>query len=80
MLPKDEVKLTRGKSDDFQAGGEFNVKHINPKHPNVLQLEDDEGRSTFVDYYDLSLERKVGRRDGVDPIESPERNEYLLWP
>ena len=80
MLPKDEVSLKVGKNEDFEAGDEFTVKHINQRHPNVLQVTNDDGVSTFVDYYDLKLERKVAGRDGVDPLDFPENNKYLLWP
>lgn len=80
MLPKDEVRLSRGKNEDFQLGDKFTVKHINPKHPNVLQIQDDEGRATFVDYYDLELEKKVSRQDGAGSVEAIDQNQYLLWP
>lgn len=80
MLPKDQVSLTASKNDDFQEGDKFVVKHINQRHPNVLQVTNEDGVSTFVDYYDLQLEAKRSFRDGVDPIDFPENNEYLLWP
>jgi hypothetical protein len=80
MLPKDEVRLTRAKNADFQSDDTFTVKHINQRHPNVLQVTNDEGRSTFVDYYDLDLETMVAKREGVDPRELPVNNRYLLWP
>ena len=38
IWPEDEVSLLRGKNADFQAGDEFEVKHINPRHPNIIQL------------------------------------------
>lgn len=80
MLPKDQVILNRGKNEDFEQGDEFKVKHINQRHPNVLQLSNDEGKTTFVDYYDLKLDKKFALRDGVNPIDLPENNEYLRWP
>ncbi|SMF38037.1 hypothetical protein [Pseudobacteriovorax antillogorgiicola] len=80
MLPKDKVSLTRGKNDDFETGDEFTVKHINQRHPNVLQVTNDDGRSTFIDYYDLKLEQKIAKRNGVDPLDFPENNRYLRWP
>ena len=81
MLPKDEVTLTRKKNDDFQVDDSFKVKHINQRHPNVLQLENDDGQTTFVDYYDLKIERKLGERPGgQNALDLPENTEYLLWP
>ena len=80
MLPTDIVSLTRQKSADFLEGDEFEVKHINPKHPNVMQLIDEDDRTTFVDFYDAKLEEMVAPRNGIDPRDRPERNEYLLWP
>jgi hypothetical protein len=79
-LPSDIVSLTRGKNDDFREGDEFTVKHINPRHPNVLQVADDDGLATFVDYYDMNLEEEVALREGQDPRDVPLNNEYLLWP
>ena len=79
-LPTDVVSLNRKRNDDFDAGGEFEVKSINPRHPNTLQLEDDDGRTTFVDYFDVTLEKEVAFRDGVDPRDKPVNNRYLLWP
>ena len=80
MLPKDVVELSRSKNADFQAGDEFQVKHINQRHPNVLQLVNDDGVSTFVDYYDLELTERRAMRNGLRPEELPENNRYLLWP
>jgi hypothetical protein len=80
MLPTDKVVLTTGKNDDFQAGDEFTVKHINPRHPNTIQIADGDGNETFVPYFDLNLEKAIAPRDGVAPEEAPERNKYLTWP
>lgn len=80
MLPQDEVKLTRKKNDDWLSGHEFTVKHINPRHPNTLQIEDDDGKSTFVSFYDLNLERRRAARDGVEALDLEVNNDYLLWP
>jgi len=80
MLPTDVVTLTRKKNDDYLAGDEFKVKGINPKHPNTIQIEDDDGNATFVSHYDLNLDERRGLRNGVDPMDLPEQNRYLLWP
>ena len=80
MLPEDLVSLTRSKSADFKEGDEFTVKHINPRHPNVLQLTNEDGLSTFVDYYDLEMEEMRAKRNGMDVLDMPANNKYLLWP
>lgn len=80
MLPTDIVSLKHKKSDDFPEGTEFSIKHINQKHPNTLQLVDDDGATTFVDHFDVNLEEEVALRDGVDPRDRPANNRYLLWP
>ena len=80
MLPKDKVVLQQGKNEDFETGDEFTVKHINQRHPNVLQLTNEDGRTTFVDYFDLKLEERRATRNGVSPLDLPENNSYLRWP
>jgi hypothetical protein len=79
-LPTDVVKLTRKKNDDFQKGDEFEVVSISDRQPNVLQLQRSDGTRTFVDHYDIQLEKRVAFRDGVDPRDEPINNKYLLWP
>lgn len=79
-LPTDKVELTSKRSDDFDAGGVFTVKHINPRHPNTLQLEDDDGRTTFVDYFNTQLRQKIAPRSGIDVRDEAVNNNYLLWP
>jgi len=80
MLPSDLVVLTQSKNDDFKAGQGFTVKHINQRQPNVIQVTNNKGISTFVDYFDLRLEEMVAKRDGMDPVDFPQNNRYLLWP
>lgn len=79
-LPEDIVKLTKQRNDDFKTGDTVAVKHINPRHPNVLQLVNDSGQTTFVDYYNMEVTEKRALRDGMRPEELPERNKYLRWP
>ncbi len=83
ILPNDKVELTVKHSDDFLAGKEYKVTHINVRHPNILQLENSEGQTTFASFYDLVLDAegraKPKSRDsgnGDDPVSS----KYLLWP
>ncbi|MCX6126675.1 MAG: hypothetical protein NTV34_18230, partial [Proteobacteria bacterium] len=79
-LPEDLVEITKSKSDDFKAGDKVVVKHINPRHANTLQLINEDGLSTFVNYTDVELKEKRVMRDGMRPEERPERNRYLRWP
>lgn len=79
-LPTDIVKLTHKRSDDFEAGDNFEVVNITQRQPNVLQLKNDDGQTTFIDYYDAQLEEERAIRDGVDPRDRPVNNRYLLWP
>ena len=79
-LPTDVVKLTRKKNDDFNEGDELEVVSITERQPNVLQLQKSDGTRTFIDYYDMQLEKRVALRDGVDPLDEPVNNKYLLWP
>ena len=80
MLPTDKVELSRQKNDDWKNGDTYTVKHINPRHPNVIQIQDRGGNATFVPYYDLKLNEEVAPRDGILPMDRPSRNKYLLWP
>jgi hypothetical protein len=78
--PQDVVELTSKYSDNFEAGEEYKVKNINPRHPNVLQIEDGDGNTTFVPHMHVQLEEAIGEREGVDPRDMPINNRYLLWP
>lgn len=79
-LPTDVVELNRKRSDDFPAGDDYEVSYINPRHPNTLQLKNDDGQTTFVEYFDVTLEEERAPRAGVDPRDRPVNNKYLLWP
>lgn len=80
MLPTDVVELNYQKNSDFLEGDEFEIKHINPRHPNVLQLINDEEATTFVDYYQADLTEEVADRPGVNPFDKPINTRYLMWP
>ncbi len=80
MEVEDEVRLLRSKNDDFKAGETLTVKGISPRQPNVLHLVNEDGLSTFVDYYDANLETMRGQRNGMDVLDMPINNRYLLWP
>ena len=79
-LPTDVVTLNHKKGEDFGEGDEFKVKHINPRHPNILQLENSDGKTTFVPFFDVDLEERVAMGEGVEPRDSRPRNRYLIWP
>lgn len=80
MLPTDVVSLKRSKNEDFAKGDTYSVKTISPRQPNVLQITDSDGQSTFVDYYDLELNERVSPREGKEVFEFEENQRYLLWP
>lgn len=80
MWPEDQVQLNVKKNDDWDAGGKFTVKGINPKHPNVIQIQNSDGEATFVSYRDLELKEARGMRGNMDALDLPENNKYLIWP
>lgn len=80
MMPTDIVELNEAKNADFPAGDEYTIKGINPRHPNIIQIESDEGISTFVSYADLTLEDAIAPRRGMTRQDNPADNRYLLWP
>lgn len=79
-LPTDRVELTTRHSDDFPEGEKYTVKHISTRQPNVLQLENDNGQTTFVPYFETELKDRVAARNGIDPRDEPVNNRYLRWP
>ena len=80
ILPTDTVELNTKHSDDFDAGDEYEVSYINPRHANTLQLKNKDGQTAFVEYFDVNLKEEVAPREGVDPRDKPVNNRYLLWP
>ena len=82
-MPKDKVELTKKLNDDFQEGDELTVKAINPRHANVLKVENSKGQMAFISHYDMKLKDKLaprGENGEITPEQFPERNQYLLWP
>jgi hypothetical protein len=86
-MPTDVVELKRRKSDHFIDGDRVTVKHINPKHPNVLQVENSSGQTTFISQYEMELKQKIANTTGVrdaslESEDSPQTidNDYLDWP
>jgi hypothetical protein len=82
-MPTDKVELSRRLSDDFKAGDELTVKAINPRHANILKVENNKGQTTFISHYDMIVKERLaprGENGEVTPEQFPERNQYLLWP
>lgn len=81
MLPTDKVELTKRKNDDWPEGNTYTIESIKNRHPNTLQIRDEDGKKTFVSYSDVTSKEKVGiREDGSDPRDDAINNEYLTWP
>jgi hypothetical protein len=80
LLPTDIVELKSKRSDYFEAGEEYELSHINNRHPNTLQLKNDDGQTTFVSYRDVELREAFIPREGVITADAAETQRYLLWP
>lgn len=85
-LPEDKVELGVKHGDSFDEGYTYIVKHISRQDPNILQLENDKGETTFVPYFELDtsnapedLRGKLNGNSGRDP-EHPINTKYLRWP
>ncbi len=90
-LPQDSVEITRKKNDDFRAGDSVEVVGITSRQPNVLQVRNEKGQTTFIDYFDMRLDEM-----GPSPSEGEKLstslpqdwyrdrpttdNRYLIWP
>ncbi len=79
MLPTDKVELKFKKNDDWPEG-EYEVRHINYRSPNTIQIEDEKGSTTFVPSHELELTRKVAHRDKNSENSSEIGYDYLGWP
>ena len=83
-LPKDQVRLSRTVSSTFKEGESFEVKHINPRHPNTLQLVNSEGKTTFVGYHDIALKKGVSKNSAeiarVEKENIELTQDHLRWP
>ena len=79
ILPTDVVEITSKKNDDFDVGDEVTVKHVSYRTPNVLQLQNDDGQTTFVGFPSVELEEALAYRVR-DQIDDEGANRYLLWP
>jgi len=86
-MPTDKVELKTRKSDHFRSGDVVTVKHINPRHPNVLQVQNEDGQTTFITHYEMvqrekSVENAANQPRSVSNDEdSPSiSSSYLDWP
>ena len=80
VLPTDIVSLKNQKNDDWLEDEEVTVRHISHRSPNVLQIQDEDGQTTFVPSFDVELEEKVAYRFGEIDKDGAEYNRYLRWP
>ena len=83
-LAGDTVTIKNRKNADWAEGDEAKVKAINPRQPNTLQLEKDDGTYTFMTYFDCNIENFSEEETIVtasgERRRDPIGNEYLLWP
>ncbi len=91
-LAGDTVTIRSRKNEDWKEGESVKVKAINPRQPNVLQLEKPSGEYTFLSYFDCQLEPRANDEIVTDskgrpvldssgqPVRDPVGNDYLLWP
>lgn len=78
MLPTDKVELKFKKNEDWDSGEELTVKSISDRSPNVVQIKNEEGESTFVSSIDLNLVEEQAYRPGKS--KEQRSSKYLLWP
>lgn len=84
MQAEDEVVIQRKKNDDWDKGSKVEIKNITNRQPNVLQVVGDDGKTTFLDFYDV----KLSGRKGLDAVQAEELareadpigSNYLMWP
>ena len=79
MLPTDLVELKTTKNEDWREGDVDAIKHVSYRNPNVLQLENENGQTTFVRSDEVLLKEEIADR-GKSSLDEFERNKYLLWP
>lgn len=90
-LPKDTVEITSKKNDDFRAGDNVEVVGLTARQPNVLQVRNGNGQTTFLDYFDMRLDEMApttyeGASTSTNTPQEWYRdrpsmdNRYLIWP
>lgn len=82
LLPKDEVRITHKRNDDWDEGDTVTVTATTERQPNTLRVERSDGRHTFLSHRDVELVARDGEAAaevlGRDPESLGSR--YLLWP
>ena len=83
LLPKDNVRITQKKGDDWDEGKGVKIKGVSQRQPNTLYVEDEDGKRTFLSFYDVEWEniteqRKLAAERGEDYDEYG--SDYLLYP
>ena len=85
-LPGDRVDISVTKSDDFEKGDAVTIKHINPRHPNVVQVQRSDGKTTFLNFNEFKFDAGSAGASGSNnsgagtAAERPINSRYLLWP
>ena len=84
MLPQDEVTITRKKNDYWDKGDKVKIRNISGRQPNTLQVENSDGVTTFLSYFDVFFKgRKTAdiiAEDEAKQAKDPIGSKYLLWP
>ena len=90
-LPQDKVEITSKKNDDFRAGDKVEVVGMTVRQPNVLQVRNEKGQTTFLDYFDMRLDEMAPNTADRESATSKFPKEwiqdrpsidsrYLIWP
>lgn len=81
LLPQDEVRITRKKSEFWDEGDVVTVTATTKRQPNTLRIEDGSGRHTFISHRDVEFQSRNGEGpDALDSDGDPIGTRYLLWP
>ena len=81
LFPKDVVELSHKKNDDWKKGQTAEIKHINYRAPNTLQIESEDVQdSTFISSTDV-IRVETGSISESNLDQNQERSQrYMLWP
>ena len=84
VLPEDTVTIRNRKNADWKEGDKVKVAGISSRQPNVLHVEKEDGKRTFLSYFDCIAEPRaddeVYKDSNGKMIRDPVGNNYLLWP
>lgn len=82
----DKVTLLRKRNADWDEGDAAKVKSINPRQPNTLAVEHEDGTQyTFISALEVRREPRKGGFDVVSSDEAAQEADplgakYLMWP